>query len=70
MIGSFCAIFVWLELIFNMLAERLHEDLEGDPRQLHLDYKSSVVHVDYFHANFPFTLLGLFSVPSNLVPLQ
>lgn len=53
-----------LRLIFNMLIEDLHEDLPHPN-----DYIISVAHANYLHANFPPTLIALFSVAyRDLIP--
>jgi hypothetical protein len=53
--------------MFSVLVKSLYEDLGEDPwSQTHLNSNLtkniSVVDVNYFHANFPPTLIGLFSV--------
>ena len=63
---SFCATFV-LKLKFNMLIRSLHEDYEENPiSRTHVNStlikKTSVVHVNCFHTNFPSTRIGLYSV--------
>ena len=51
-----------------MLVGSLYEDLGGgrskvlNPPLFHLDLKPSVAHANYFHANFPPTLIRLSSV--------
>ena len=61
----FCATFV-LKLIFGVLVGSLHEDFGEDPGfWTHINstrLKISVAHVNYFHAHFSTTLIGLFSV--------
>ena len=56
-------------IVFNFLVGSLHEDPGEDsgvlnPRSFHLNYKISLAHTNYFHSNFPPTLLSV--LPSSL----
>jgi hypothetical protein len=70
-----CFLFLWvlifiLKIIFNILVGSLYEDLGEDSESwTHvsstLTTKLMLTHANYFHINFPPTLIGLCSVVIN-----
>ena len=67
-INLYCATFV-LQVIFNVLVGSLYEDLGEDPRSwTHKIFNLTRKLVWSIHANFPPTLIGLFTALVTKIP--